>query len=272
MEDVKTASFAILALMDLDPQDARLPGLVVYLNDRRGKENAHWGTTAGNAHALLALGTWYRTRAVKGDPDVKCVADGRETKLPVKKVHVLRGGGDVVLTNAGKGPAYVTATCLALPDAASLPAVAEGIQITRRYFLSDGSEANLDQLSRGDLVIVELTVGDRQNRVYSDLVVEDLLPACFEASNTRVDEATYPWIDHSKTLDWEMRREMRDDRMLFFSRRFCDSGDMGRTARTYYAVRVVSSGDFIVPGVSVEAMYDPAVRARTAPRRIRVER
>ena len=271
-EDVKTASFAILALMDLDPQDARLPGLVVYLNDRRGKENAHWGTTAGNAHALLALGSWYRTRAVKGDPDVTCVADGREEKLPAKKVHVLRGGGDVVLTNAGKGPAYVTATCLALPDAATLPTVAEGIQITRRYFLSDGSEANLDQLSRGDLVVVELTVGDRQNRVYSDLVVEDLLPACFEASNTRVDESTYPWIDDAKTLDWEMRREMRDDRMLFFSKRFCDSGEKGRMARAYYAVRVVSSGDFIAPGVSVEAMYDPAVRARTAPRRIRVER
>ena len=209
---------------------------------------------------------------MKGDPAVKCVADGRETTLPVKKVHVLRGGGDVTLTNAGKGPAYVTATCLALPDAASVPAVAEGIQITRRYFHSDGSEANLDQLSRGDLVVVELTLGDQANRVYSDLVVEDLLPACFEASNTRVDESTYPWIDGDKSIDWEMRREMRDDRMLFFSKRFCDSGAKGRVARAYYAVRVVSSGDFIAPGVAVEAMYDPAVRARTPSRRLKVER
>ena len=73
-------------------------------------------------------------------------------------------------------------------------------------------------------------------------------------------------------LSWEMRREMRDDRMLFFSKRFCDSGEKGMAARAYYAVRVVSAGDFIAPGVSVEAMYDPAVRARTAPRRIRVEK
>ena len=272
VEDVKTAAFSILALMDLDPQDARLPGLVVYLNNHRDKASAHWGTTAENAHALLALATWYRTRAVKGDPDVKCVSDGRETSLPVKKVHAMRGGGDVVLTNAGEGPAYVTATCLALPDAAAVPAVADGIQITRRYFLSDGSEANLDQLSRGDLLLVELTVGNQQNHVYSDLVVEDLLPACFEASNTRVDGSAYPWIENDKMLDWEMRREMRDDRMLFFSKRFRDSGENGRVARAYYAVRVVSAGDFIAPGVSVEAMYDPAVRARTAPRRIRVER
>ena len=271
VEDVKTAAFAILALMDLDPQDARLPGLVVYLNNHRGKANAHWGTTAENAHALLALGTWYRSRAAKGDPDVKCVADGRETTLPVKKVHTLCGGGDVVLTNAGKGPAYVTATCLALPDAAA-PAYADGIQISRRYFLSDGSAANLDNLSRGDLVIVELVIGDQRNRVYSDLVVEDLLPACFEPSTTPVGAATHPWIDGDKMLAWEMRREMRDDRMLFFSKRFCDSGEKGKVARAYYAVRVVSAGDFIAPGVSVEAMYDPAVRARTAARRIRVER
>jgi len=79
-------------------------------------------------------------------------------------------------------------------------------------------------------------------------------------------------IENAKMLDWEMRREMRDDRMLFFSKRFCDSGEKGRVARAYYAVRVVSTGDFIAPGVSVEAMYDPTVRARTAPRRIRVER
>ena len=272
VEDVKTAAFSILALMDLDPQDARLPGLVVYLNNHRSKTSAHWGTTAENAHALLALATWYRTRAVKGDPDVKCVADGHETALPVKKVHAMRGGGDVVLTNVGKGPAYVTATCLALPDAATVPAVADGINITRRYFMSDGSEANLDQLSRGDLLLVELTIGNQHNHVYADLVVEDLLPACFEASNTRVDGSAYPWIENAKMLNWEMRREMRDDRMLFFSKRFRDSGEDGRVARAYYAVRVVSAGDFIAPGASVEAMYDPAVRARTAPRRIRVER
>ena len=272
VEDVKTAAFSILALMDLDPQDARLPGLVVYLNNHRDTARAHWGTTAGNAHALLALGTWYRTRAVTGEPDVKYMADGREITLPVKKRHVVRGGGNALLTNAGKGPAYVTATCLALPDAASVPAEANGIQIARRYFLSDGSEANLDQLSRGDLLIVELTIGDQKNRVYSDLVVEDLLPACLEASATPVGPATHPWIDGDKLLSWEMRREMRDDRMLFFSKRFCDSGEKGRVARAYYAVRVVSAGDFIAPGASVEAMYDPAVRARTAARRIRVER
>ncbi|MBO7688719.1 MAG: hypothetical protein J6V72_20235, partial [Kiritimatiellae bacterium] len=271
-EDMKTACFSLLALMDLDPQDARLPGLVVYVTDRRGKENAHWGTTADNAHALLALGAWYRARAVKGDPVVKCVAEGKETTLPVKKTHRIRGGGDVVLRNDGKGPAYVTASCLALPDAGAVPAVADGIGITRRYLLADGSEADLEKLSRGDLVIVELTVGDQRNRVYSDLVVEDLLPACFEPSSTPVGPATHPWIDGGKLLDWEMRREMRDDRMLFFSKRFCDSGEKGKAARAYYAVRVVSSGDFIAPGVSVEAMYDPAVRARTAPRRIRVER
>ena len=271
-EDVKAAAFSVLALMDLDPQDARLRGLVVYLNDRRSKECAHWGTTAENAHALLALGAWYRARFVKGDPAVKLTVDGKETVLSVKKVHRLRGGGDAVLKNEGKGPAYVTASCLALPDAASVPAVSSGIQITRRYLLADGTEADLGNLSRGDLVIVELTVGDQQNRVYSDLVVEDLLPACLEPASTPVGPATHPWIEADKQLDWEMRREMRDDRMLFFSKRFCDSGEKGKAARAYYAVRVVSSGDFIAPGVSVEAMYDPAVRARTAPRRIRVER
>ena len=65
-----------------------------------------------------------------------------------------------------------------------------------------------------------------------------------------------------------MRREMRDDRMLLFSSRFDNSYCI---APSYYAVRVVSNGDFVHPGISVEAMYDPAVRARTSARRIRVK-
>ena len=46
----------MLALQDLDPQDARLPEYVRHLGERRDKESGHWGTTESNAHALLALG------------------------------------------------------------------------------------------------------------------------------------------------------------------------------------------------------------------------
>ena len=268
VEDVKSASFALLALMDIDPKDARLPGFALYLTKQRETVSAHWGTTESNAHALLALGTWYRAHAAAGEAVVKMVADGKEETLSTKKVREVRGGGDITLANTGKGLAYVTAACLALPDAANLPPLANGIEIERSYLLPDGKPADLDNLSRGDLLIVKVDIGAKWKYVYSDLVVEDLLPACFESDSTRIDSSRFPWIADEKDTHWEMRREMRDDRMLLFSSRFDNSYCI---APSYYAVRVVSNGDFVHPGISVEAMYDPAVRARTSARRIRVK-
>ena len=37
-----------------------------------------------------------------------------------------------------------------------------------------------------------------------------------------------------------------------------------------YPVRVVSAGDFVLPGPSVEAMYFPTIRARLAPSRLSI--
>lgn len=271
-ENVRSAAFAVLALLDLDPKDARLPSLVVWLTQRRDKSSCHWGTTSDNAHALLALGAWYRRQgAASGAPELVLSVNGQEEPLSMKRAKRIIGGGDVVVSNRGKGAAYLTASCLGLPDPVQLGETSNGIRIARKFYLADGTEADLDKLSRGDLVIVELTLGDAQKRIYSDLVVEELLPACFEPDATKVGPSTHPWISGEAQLDWEMRREMRDDRMLFFSKRFQDAAPgEKRQARAYYAVRVVSAGTFTLPGPSVEAMYNPEIHARGAARRLTI--
>ena len=261
-DSVRAAAWAILALLDLDPQDARLPSFVKLLGDRRDKASGHWGTTAGNAHALLALGAYYRTRAEEtGTPTLVLRRDGQlPDELTAKKAKRLTGGGAVTVSNTGTGAAYLTASCLSLSDPEA-PAEARGIGVTRRFLLADGTEAGLGTLTRGDLVIVELTLQPEAGREYSDLVVEDLLPACFEPDSAPVTKEAYAWIDsQADVLPWELRRDVRDDRVLIFSKKF--TAQAGKLARAHYAVRVVSAGSFILPGTSVEAMYAPEIRAR----------
>ena len=67
-----------------------------------------------------------------------------------------------------------------------------------------------------------------------------------------------------------MRSDARDDRMLVFSKKFTLA--KGAKATFRYPVRVVSAGDYILPGPSVEAMYHPDLHARRAPDRISVKR
>lgn len=191
-------------------------------------------------------------------PDLVISVAGRDDMLLVKQAKRFTGGGEVVVSNRGTGPAFVYASTLALGDPSALSAETNGLAVARRYVRPDGTEADLSKLARGELLIAELTLTAPEKTTYSDLVIEDLLPACFEPDSTSPG-------DPGK---WELRREFRDDRVLGFSRRF--GLDAGASVTFRYAVRVVSAGTFILPGSSVEAMYAPALRARGAAGRVMV--
>ena len=264
---VKGTAFALLALLDLDPDDARIPAFVTALLDARDAETRHWGTTEANAHALLALGAFYRhAPPAAGAPELTISVDGHDDALPIRRAKRLTGCGEAVVSNRGAAPAFIYASTLALGDPARMGAEANGLAVARRYLRSDGAEADLAKLVRGELLIAELTLTAPERTTYADLVIEELLPACFEPDATPVTADAYPWAKAGPA--WELRRELRDDRVLGFSRRF--ALDAGASVVFRYAVRVVSAGTFVLPGPSVEAMYAPALRARGAAGRITV--
>ena len=265
---VSDAAFALLALLEIDAADVRIPSLVTALADRRDKVNLHWGTTESNAHALLALGAYYRAvPSESGSPEFRLTVGGREDALVTKQAKRMVGCGNVIVANHGKGAGFVTASTLAVGDPATLQAEAKGIEIARRYFRTDGSEADLTSLVRGEMLVAEITLTAPMKATYSDLVIEDLLPACFEPDHSAISGGVYPWAKQG--VRWEMRRELRDDRVLGFSHRF--SMEQGASAKFYYAVRVVSAGEFVLPAPSVEAMYDPSLRARGVASRVKIE-
>ncbi len=266
--ELTDTAFLVLALLDLDPKDARVLDGVARLLQARDGVSRHWGTTAANAHALLALGAYYRHEpAPKGAPDLRLTVDGHEDVLTLKRAKKITGCGDVVVENRGTAPAFLFTSALALGDPAALGVETNGIAITRRYRRTDGTDADLAHLVRGDMLVVELALTAPAKTTYSDLVIEDLLPACFEPDPTDVEntfDLTSP-KERARRL-WEMRRELRDDRVLGFTKRFVL--EAGKSVTFRYAVRVVSAGEFVLPGPSVEAMYAPALRARGAASRL----
>ena len=227
---VKEASFALLAMLEVDPEDERIPRLVAYLGSKRGRERYSWGTTGDNAHALFALAAYWRER--RPEP----------------------------------GRRFVCWHALELPDVASVTNEASEIAVERRFFDCEGNEANLANLKCGEMLIVELTVISDAARDFADLVIEDLFAGAFEPVHSQIDPQMFPWVPEEDGPDWVMRSDARDDRMLVFSKKF--RLESGGKATFRYPVRVVSSGDFILPGVAVEAMYQPSIRARTVPARI----
>ena len=243
---VKDAAFAVLALLEIDPDDSRILPLISYLDRQRGRERLSWGTTGDNAHALLAIGAYYRHHPAK------------------------------------PGEKFVVWHKLSLPKPRDVKDESSGISIVRRYLTPEGGEADLSKLSLGEMLIAELALKVDDTRELSDLVVEDLFPACFEPVHGGLapsfaprgpDGSALARSESSLNLDqgrWVMRSDARDDRMLVFSKKFTLA--KGEEATFRYPVRVVSAGDYILPGPSVEAMYHPDLHARRAPSRISVKR
>ena len=243
---VKDAAFAVLALLEIDPDDSRILPLISYLDRQRDRERLSWGTTGYNAHALLAIGAYYRHHPAKS------------------------------------GEKFVVWHKLSLPKPSDVKDESRGISIVRRYLTPEGGEADLSKLALGEMLIAELAIKVDDTRELSDLVIEDLFPACFEPvygglapsfAPRGSDGSALARSESSQNLDqsrWVMRSDARDDRMLVFSKKFTLA--KGAKATFRYPVRVVSAGDYILPGPSVEAMYHPDLHARRAPCRISVRR
>lgn len=260
---VKEAAFAVLALLDLDPADERIPPLVQYLTAQRDPARFSWGTTEANAHALLAIGAYYRHHPPKvGAPRVFVTTADRNALGEIGDRETIHADmARVEVENTGRTDAFVAWKTLELPPMESITNEASGITVSRVYYRADGKPADLANLTRGELLEVELTLASDAQGMFSDLVIEDLFAGAFEPVHRE-------FAAENGATDWVMRKDARDDRMLVFSKRF--SLGAGQSVKMRYPVRVVSAGDFILPGPSVEAMYAPTLRARRAPARISV--
>ena len=230
---VKEAAFALIALLELDSDDARVLSLVEYLNGARDRARFSWGTTGENAHALLTLGAYFRCHPPK------------------------------------PGEKFIAWRKLMLPDVSEVKDEASGIRISRKFLTPEGTPIATNEFRRGEMVVVELSVTADDSRELSDLVIEDLFAGAFEPIQGVAPPPVAGATNEVDSAKWVMRDDARDDRMLVFSKKF--HLEKGEHAVFRYPVRAVSSGEYVLPGPSVEAMYFPALNARCAPTRIKVK-
>lgn len=223
---VKEGAFALMSLLELNPEDERILSLVQYLQGKRDRVKYFWGTTEENAHALMAIGEYYRFKPPQ------------------------------------KGEKFVAWRKLELPKISEVKAESNGLSIVRKFVNSEEKEIDITKLKRGDMVYVKFEITSHETREIGDLVVEDLFAGAMEPAIN-----LYTW---RACGEWVMRRDARDDRMLVFSKHL--SLKAGETIDFNYPMRIVSSGEYTLPGISVEAMYFPSLNAKSAPSRISVAR
>jgi len=305
--NVQTDAIVLMAMLDAAPKDPMLPKVMAgIMASRDPMKGGRWGSTHTNAWALVAASRYYEV--VEADePNFEAQAwlgdtfagsftfKGRsmtkqQQSVPMKALQE-SGADSLTLAKKGPGNLYYRLGLRYAPKDLKLDARSQGFVVSRHYAaMPEQGETEPDpdavrRLDDGSWVIkagtnikisLNVVVRDRANYI----VVDDALPAGFEGLNPRFVTSGagavtgtvttggpsgayrsrwwYPWwtFDHS---------DLRDDRMLLFA----DMLPAG--VYTYaYTARATTIGDFLLPPVKAEAMYEPERFGHSSSSRVKV--
>jgi len=248
----RATAIRLLAWMRLQPENRVVPALVESL--MHGRREAHWGTTQGDAWALLAL-TEYSRRIEGTLQPAAGELHWRGKTLPfrldagqpsVDNTFVLTGEAEPPpsLLNTSPHGLYTSVAFEIRPPGAAQPREDAGFGLQRRYQRLDGDNQPCGgALAVGDRVLVTLELSAREAAQY--VVVDDSLPAILEPVSSGFgsgEERDWQWDFH----------EFRKDRALFFAN---DLPAGNYTLR--YCARVRAAGEAAAPSGKVEEMYQP---------------
>lgn len=174
----------------------------------------------------------------------------------------------VTFANRGSGTVWRSTAVTGTPNA-TLPAMANGLSLSKSIWTMSGSPADVGSLRQNDRVIIQIT-GQMPNGIYRQMGVIDLLPAGLEIEQPLVGEDAKAYAFLGGLTDTS-RQTARDDRYIAAF----DIGERYRPAnrktpeptptfRIAYIARAVSVGRFALPAAHAEDMYAPAIRARTS--------
>lgn len=169
----------------------------------------------------------------------------------------------VLVRNEGSKPTALTITSIGVPNY-PIDKGGYGYSIERSYFTTDGQPMMQGDIRVGDRFVTVLTI-DPVSSTGARLMINDALPAGFEIDNPNLlesgDISAMKWLDLTAAQNTEFRSD-----------RFLAAVEWTSSAKfnLAYVVRAVSPGDYHHPAATVEDMYRPQYRARTAAGRVTI--
>ena len=264
----KENAIALSTYMDLEPENAIVPVLVKRLES--SMVDGRWQTTQDNAQALLALGKYARyVEEMEGANYSGTITVGKEVVSEFDNEHraELRGldlgGKDIKIAIQGDGVAYYYWSAEGVPLDTKVKEEDKGIKVRRSFYTKDGSRVDLRKVKQGDVVVVDILID--ADMAYDNVIVENLLPACFEIENPRLSSTEkLGWIKKDSFEPDHI--DIRDDRLLLFT-------DLPNAKELHYryVVRAVTKGEFTLPPISATCMYDPSIVSINGSGKVKVE-
>lgn len=223
--------------------------------------------TQSTAFSLMAMGRL--AEKLSGTLDFTWSLNGKQQPA-VKSAKALFGQtlpvlpdkGSVTVQNRGKGALGVDVISRMQLLNDTLPAMSDNLRLDVIYTDMNGSPIPVEKIRQGTDFLATVTVGNISGSTdYSNLALTHIIPSGWEIYNERM---MTPEAVSARSYSYQ---DIRDDRVLTYF-------DLRRGESKRFIVRLQATyiGNFILPAIQCEAMYDPTAQARTQAGRTIVSR
>ncbi len=162
--------------------------------------------------------------------------------------------GSLDVKNNSEGTVYLTLmTATQTPFGERVEAKSSGISLFVEYLAENGKPLDPAEIQQGSDFSVRITVGNTSGmRDYTNLALTQMVPSGWEIMNDRL-------LGTSSNSSSYSYRDIRDDRVSWHF-------DLSKGASKTFTMKLHAAyeGEFTLPAVKCEALYDTRVNANTA--------
>jgi uncharacterized protein YfaS (alpha-2-macroglobulin family) len=270
--DLRRKAFQLNIFMDIFGHDAAGEDLMKAVAKRLSEGSYGRFNTQEVTWGVTGLGKWSTT----GPNSVKsAVLEANKTKVPVAVDNnhgvswsLARAADfdtleiDVQSTNK-KRDLYLVISSEGVRKKPTVSYGGSGLSVEREFLGADAKPLDTKSHRLGDLAYVRLTVRNTSSSNQQNIALVDRIPAGWEIENPRQNQKDQRAQQNAMnrfytTSRWKREyMDIRDHKIAIF-------GNLGRSdvRQVVYPVRATLAGEFTVPSVHAESMYDSDVWAR----------
>lgn len=261
---IRNSALVLFTLHKTDPNNAQIPLLSQKLSN--DLKRSKWLSTNDRAFALLALGNIAKANMKSTVKAQIKLANNTTYNFDNEEVSITEdiSNSKLNINKQGNGKLYYFYQAEGFSKDGKVEEKDNFMAVRRTIFDRFGKQITNFNLKSNDLLVVRISVVSLDQSRIDNVAINDMLPACFEIENPRINtERDYTWIKDKSNPE---HMDIRDDQITYFTT------VNSRIKNFYYVVRVVSSGSFRIGIVSADAMYDGNYYSYHGHGEIRVER
>ncbi|EJL66181.1 alpha-2-macroglobulin family protein [Flavobacterium sp. CF136] len=219
--------------------------------------NNQWMSTQTTAYCLYAMSKFATNNGPKGI-DISFSKDGKSQAINTQKtiadrsLSVKTGANSITLKNNKKNTIYVRILNTGILPIGQEKTIQSNVSAAIVFKNRKGGILNVTKINQGTEFIAEVTIKNQKNEHVENVALSQILPSGFEIVNTRFTDYGDATNNIADYID------IRDDRTNFY---------FGMKAGETKVFRILLNasylGNYYLPGLQCEAMYDNTFLART---------